>query len=67
LRSITVHLPEAYLAALDEIVRQDHFPNRAEAIRTAVRDLIKEEDFLFDLNLTKKIPSLKEKLEELKN
>ncbi|MEM2083110.1 MAG: ribbon-helix-helix domain-containing protein [Nitrososphaerota archaeon] len=43
LKAITVHLPEAYLKAIDELVQKKLYPNRAEVIRMAVRDLIKEE------------------------
>jgi len=42
-RLITVHLPEEFLAGLAELVRQRRYPNRSEAIRLAVRDLLKEE------------------------
>jgi len=40
MRVVTVHLPEAYIEALDLLVRRRLYPNRAEAIRMAVRDLI---------------------------
>jgi len=40
---VTVHLPEAYIEAIDELVRRRIYPNRAEAIRMAVRDFIREE------------------------
>ncbi|MEM2519109.1 MAG: ribbon-helix-helix domain-containing protein [Nitrososphaerota archaeon] len=40
---VTVHLPEAYLEAIDELVRKKIYPNRAEAIRMAVRDFIQAE------------------------
>jgi Arc/MetJ-type ribon-helix-helix transcriptional regulator len=43
MKVVTVHLPEAYLEAIDELVRRKMYPNRAEAIRMAVRDLIKNE------------------------
>jgi len=37
---ITIHLPEPYIRDLDELVKEDLYPNRAEAIRTAVRDML---------------------------
>ena len=37
---MTVHLPEPYVEALDELVRAKMYQNRAEAIRMAVRELI---------------------------
>ena len=40
---ISVNLPEAYLLALENMVTHGFFPNRAEAIRAAVRDMIKDE------------------------
>ena len=43
MRLVTVHLPSEYLADLDELVRQQRYPNRSETIRVAIRDLLKEE------------------------
>jgi len=43
LKLITINLPETYLKDLDELVQEDLYPNRAEVIRTAVRDLLAEE------------------------
>jgi Arc/MetJ-type ribon-helix-helix transcriptional regulator len=43
MKVVTVHLPEAYLEAIDELVKRKLYPNRAEAIRMAVRDLIRRE------------------------
>jgi Arc/MetJ-type ribon-helix-helix transcriptional regulator len=43
MKVVTVHMPEAYLEAIDELVRRRMYPNRAEAIRMAVRDFIKNE------------------------
>jgi metal-responsive CopG/Arc/MetJ family transcriptional regulator len=36
-----VNLPEADVDALDNLVKQKYFPHRNEAIRAAVRDLIR--------------------------
>lgn len=66
MKLITVHLPEVYLAALNDLVRRGHFPNRSEAIRVAIRDMIKEESSTFDFQpfdfqpLKKKLKPLKE-------
>jgi hypothetical protein len=38
LKLITINLPQSYLNDLDELVGEDLYPNRAEVIRTAVRD-----------------------------
>lgn len=43
MRLITVHLPPEFLHDLDELVRQQRYPNRSEAIRFAIRDLLKSE------------------------
>lgn len=43
MKLITLHLPEPYIRALDELVNEKYYPNRAEAIRTAVRDLLSVE------------------------
>jgi Arc/MetJ-type ribon-helix-helix transcriptional regulator len=47
---ITVHLPEAYLEGLDSLVDEHIYPNRSEAIRVAVRDLLKTELTMFMKN-----------------
>jgi Arc/MetJ-type ribon-helix-helix transcriptional regulator len=36
-------LPEPYIKLLDQLVNERFYPNRAEAIRVAIRDLINEE------------------------
>jgi antitoxin ParD1/3/4 len=43
LKLITLYLPETYLEALNQLVVERFYPNRAEAIRVAIRDLIVEE------------------------
>ncbi len=43
MRLITCHFPEAYLDGIDLLVAKDAYPNRSEAIRMAVRDLLKAE------------------------
>jgi antitoxin ParD1/3/4 len=40
---ITLYVPETYLKALDRLVGEKFYPNRAEAIRVAIRDLVSEE------------------------
>lgn len=40
MKLITIHLPESYIKDLDELVDEDFYPNRAEAIRFAIRDLL---------------------------
>ena len=43
MKLITLYLPEPYLKALDQLVNERFYPNRAEAIRVAIRDLINDE------------------------
>ena len=40
---ISVHIPKQMLDELDELIREGRFPNRSEAIRTAIRDLLLRE------------------------
>jgi len=40
MKLITLYLPEPYIQALDRLVNEKYYPNRAEAIRVAVRDLL---------------------------
>ncbi|MGD0978037.1 MAG: ribbon-helix-helix protein, CopG family [Candidatus Bathyarchaeia archaeon] len=43
MKLVTVLLPEAYLAGLDELVRKNMYASRSSAIRSSVRDLLKKE------------------------
>jgi Arc/MetJ-type ribon-helix-helix transcriptional regulator len=43
MKLITLYLPETYIKALDQLVDERFYPNRAEAIRVAIRDLISAE------------------------
>ncbi|MFW6111087.1 MAG: ribbon-helix-helix domain-containing protein [Thermoproteota archaeon] len=43
MKMITLYLPEPYLAALNQLVDEKFYPNRAEAIRVAIRDMISDE------------------------
>ena len=40
MKLITLYLPEPYIKSLDELVEERFFPNRAEALRMATRDLL---------------------------
>ena len=40
---ITVHIPKQMFEELDELVKKGVFPSRSEAIRIAIRELIKKE------------------------
>jgi len=41
--ALSVHLPEAYVDAIDVLVAKGFYMNRSEVIRSAVRDLIMRE------------------------
>lgn len=43
MKLITLYLPEPYIKALDSLVDDRYYPNRAEAIRVAVRDMLNVE------------------------
>lgn len=43
MRIISVQLPQNLLNALDILVKRGVYPNRSEAIRVAIRDLVKKE------------------------
>ena len=43
MKLITLYIPEPYIKALDRLVDERYYPNRAEAIRVAIRDLLAEE------------------------
>ena len=43
IKLISVNLPENYLKVLEVLVSEGKFPNRSEAIRVGIRDLIKTE------------------------
>ena len=69
MKLISVNLPESYLKVLEILVSEQKFPNRSEAIRVAIRDLIKTE-YLIEESIERNVnPSLIEseitsKLEE---
>jgi len=43
MRLIAVHLPEKLLSDIQRLVDNGLYPNRSEAIRIAIRDLLKHE------------------------
>ena len=43
MKLITLYLPEPYIRALDRLVNEKYYPNRAEAILVAIRDLLNVE------------------------
>ena len=43
MKHVTLHLPESYISGLIVLVESNLYPNKSEAIRTAIRDLLKKE------------------------
>jgi Arc/MetJ-type ribon-helix-helix transcriptional regulator len=43
MKLISVNLPEAYVDGLERLISEELYPNRSEAIRIAIRDLLKRE------------------------
>ena len=43
MKIITLHIPEGHIKLLDELVAKKLYPNRSEAIRFAIRDLLLKE------------------------
>ena len=56
MKLISVNLPESYLKVLEIFVVDGKFPNRSEAIRVAIRDLIKTE-YLIEESVSRNIAS----------
>ncbi|MFX1260167.1 MAG: ribbon-helix-helix domain-containing protein [Promethearchaeota archaeon] len=69
IKLISVNLPNAYIRALESLVTNGRFPNRSEAIRVAIRDLIKDE-YLIEKTIKRKLtlervnPQIKSKVQE---
>jgi Arc/MetJ-type ribon-helix-helix transcriptional regulator len=60
MKMLTVFIPEEYCEALDMLVIDERFPNRSEAIRSAIRDLVQNELKLKEI-MEKRRSSLKKK------
>ena len=54
IKLISVNLPEAYIKVLEILVAEGKFPNRSEAIRVGIRDLIKTE-YLIEESVRKSV------------
>jgi len=54
MKLISVNLPEAYIKILELLVTEGKFPNRSEAIRVSIRDLIKTE-YLIEKSIEKSV------------
>ena len=43
MKLVTVKMPDTYIEGLDELVKSGRYSSRSEAIRVAVRDLLRRE------------------------
>ncbi len=43
MKLVTVKLPDALVQGMDELIRAGMYPSRSAVVRTAVRDLLKNE------------------------
>lgn len=59
MKLISVNLPETYLEILEILVADGKFPNRSEAIRVGIRDLIKTE-YLIEERIKREYGSINE-------
>ncbi|MFX1295020.1 MAG: ribbon-helix-helix domain-containing protein [Promethearchaeota archaeon] len=60
MKTISVNVPEAFVQYLEQLVKKGLYTNRSEAIRVAIRDLIKRELYNDEFSFT----PLKEKNEK---
>jgi len=68
MRLISVNLPESYLKVLEILVAEGKFPNRSEAIRVGIRDLIKTEYLIEESvkrNLNPNLVQIESQIQEL--
>ncbi len=49
MKTISVNIPEAFVKGLEDLVQKGLYANRSEAIRVAIRDLLKRE--LYDTEI----------------
>ena len=61
MRLVTVKMPETYLEGLDELVRMGRYSSRSEAIRIAVRELLKKELWSIDHTTLETSPTTRRK------
>ena len=48
MKIISLQLPQGLINALDVLVRRGVYPNRSEAIREAIRELVKRELYVME-------------------
>ena len=62
LRLVTVKIPELYLESIDELVKDGRYSSRSEAIRTAIRDLLRRELWTPHEGVNKKVSGVRSSL-----
>jgi len=55
MKLISINIPERDLEFLKNLVDKHHFPNRSEAIRTAIRDLVRKEGYNIGFTIEEQI------------
>ncbi|TFG05567.1 MAG: ribbon-helix-helix protein, CopG family [Promethearchaeota archaeon] len=60
MKTISVNIPEAFVKGLEDLCQKGLYANRSEAIRVAIRDLLKRELFTEEYTYT----ALREKEEK---
>lgn len=43
MKVVTICLPKRYVSGIEDLVEQSKYPNRSEAIRIAIRDMLVDE------------------------
>jgi Ribbon-helix-helix protein, copG family. len=53
LKLVTVKMPELYIEGMDELVRIGKYRNRSEVIRVAIRELLRKELWMKEVEVTR--------------
>ena len=49
MKLLVVKVPEAYIEALDKLVKQGRYSSRSEAVRFAIRELLRRELWMYEM------------------
>ena len=47
---ITLRIPKQQIAEVEQMVERGEFPNRSEAIRSAIREILRENEVPYEFN-----------------
>ncbi len=47
---ITLRIPKQQIAEVEQMVERGEFPNRSEAIRSAIREMLRENEVPYEFN-----------------